>query len=227
MLISYSTTFVDEANAEAVDFDGNFDTVKNVVNGNLEDENIKTGAAINPTKILGTALTTTDATEANTASKIVKRDSNKNINISKITGTDVNFDLSPSGDDAELIICNDKGLIVKSDDGYFFYPDYDGYAAKYMSLTYTVGGGLLLLGYGGYTQLKSVDGTLFLGGNNTTGFKLTDEEVKAEIPIELYQVATASIPAAAAGNKGYILYDSTLNKLKFSTGSAWETITSA
>jgi hypothetical protein len=45
--------------------------------------------------------------------------------------------------------------------------------------------------------------------------------------VELPQMTTASIPTAAASNKGYLIYDTTLNKLKFSTGSAWETITSS
>jgi hypothetical protein len=40
-------------------------------------------------------------------------------------------------------------------------------------------------------------------------------------------IATASLPAAAAGNEGMIVYDTTANKLKMSTGAAWETITSA
>jgi hypothetical protein len=39
--------------------------------------------------------------------------------------------------------------------------------------------------------------------------------------------ATADIPAAAAGNEGMIVYDTTTNKLKVSDGSDWETITSA
>jgi hypothetical protein len=39
--------------------------------------------------------------------------------------------------------------------------------------------------------------------------------------------ATADIPAAAAGNEGMIVYDTTANKLKMSTGAAWEAITSA
>lgn len=43
----------------------------------------------------------------------------------------------------------------------------------------------------------------------------------------LGKLATGSIPAAAAGNEGALVYDSTLKKLKFSTGSAWETVTSA
>ena len=47
------------------------------------------------------------------------------------------------------------------------------------------------------------------------------------ILLRLARIATGSIPAAAAGNEGAIIYDSTLKKLKFSTGSAWETVTSA
>jgi len=40
----------------------------------------------------------------------------------------------------------------------------------------------------------------------------------------LPQIATASLPAAAAGNKGGIVYDSTTNTLKVSNGSAWVTV---
>ena len=40
------------------------------------------------------------------------------------------------------------------------------------------------------------------------------------------QIATASLPAFA-GVEGMIVYDTTTNKLVFSTGAAWETITSA
>lgn len=40
------------------------------------------------------------------------------------------------------------------------------------------------------------------------------------------QIATASLPAFA-GVTGMIVYDTTTNKLVFSTGSAWETVTSA
>lgn len=41
------------------------------------------------------------------------------------------------------------------------------------------------------------------------------------------QIAGASLPAAAAANKGMIVYNTTTNKLNFSTGSAWEALTSA
>ena len=40
----------------------------------------------------------------------------------------------------------------------------------------------------------------------------------------LPQIATASLPTAAAGNKGGIVYDSTTNTIKWSNGSAWATI---
>ena len=40
------------------------------------------------------------------------------------------------------------------------------------------------------------------------------------------QIATASLPPFA-GVEGMLVYDTTLNKMVFSTGSAWETITSA
>lgn len=45
--------------------------------------------------------------------------------------------------------------------------------------------------------------------------------------LEVPQIAGASLPAAAAGNKGYLVYNTTTNKLNFSTGSAWEAVTSA
>lgn len=41
------------------------------------------------------------------------------------------------------------------------------------------------------------------------------------------RVATGSLPAAATAGAGAIMYDTTLNKLVMSTGSAWETVTSA
>ncbi|MBN1402589.1 MAG: hypothetical protein JXA74_17240 [Anaerolineae bacterium] len=40
------------------------------------------------------------------------------------------------------------------------------------------------------------------------------------------QIATASLPTAS-GVEGMLVYDTTANKLKFSNGTAWETITSA
>ena len=40
------------------------------------------------------------------------------------------------------------------------------------------------------------------------------------------QIANASLPAAS-GVEGMIVYDTTNNKLVFSNGTAWETITSA
>lgn len=36
---------------------------------------------------------------------------------------------------------------------------------------------------------------------------------------------TANIPAAAADLQGALLYDTTLDKLKFCTGAAWELVT--
>jgi len=39
-------------------------------------------------------------------------------------------------------------------------------------------------------------------------------------------IATASLPSAA-GVEGMIVYDSTLNKLVVSNGTAWETVTSS
>lgn len=45
--------------------------------------------------------------------------------------------------------------------------------------------------------------------------------------LKLPVLATASIPAASAAYEGHLVYDTTANKLKFCTGSAWETVTSA
>ena len=40
------------------------------------------------------------------------------------------------------------------------------------------------------------------------------------------QIATASLPTAS-GVEGMVAYDTTQNKLTFSNGTAWETVTSA
>ena len=40
------------------------------------------------------------------------------------------------------------------------------------------------------------------------------------------QIANASLPAAS-GVEGMVVYDTTNNKLVFSNGSAWETVTSS
>jgi hypothetical protein len=44
--------------------------------------------------------------------------------------------------------------------------------------------------------------------------------------VRLLGVATGSLPAAATAGAGALIYDTTVNKLKMSNGTTWETITS-
>lgn len=41
---------------------------------------------------------------------------------------------------------------------------------------------------------------------------------------QLPVISTASLPTAAAGNEGGIVYDATTNTVKFSDGSSWAAI---
>jgi hypothetical protein len=70
------------------------------------------------------------------------------------------------------------------------------------------------------------EGAVFIGDDVTLYIGASEVDV-ADGYVKLPQMTTAAIPAAAASNKGYLIYDTTANKLKFSTGSAWETITSS
>ena len=45
--------------------------------------------------------------------------------------------------------------------------------------------------------------------------------------IQLPKIANASLPTAGTTYEGFIVYDSTNNKVVFCNGSAWETVTSA
>lgn len=54
--------------------------------------------------------------------------------------------------------------------------------------------------------------------------KLTSEPRGSDLYVQLPEVANASLPTAAAGNEGGIVYDSTNNKVYFSNGSAWAAI---
>jgi len=49
-------------------------------------------------------------------------------------------------------------------------------------------------------------------------------EVDFKLPINLASYATGSLPAAGAGNEGWIVYDSTTKTVKWSNGTAWATI---
>lgn len=50
---------------------------------------------------------------------------------------------------------------------------------------------------------------------------MEDQDVGANRYLQLPEIATASLPAAAAGNEGGIVYDATTNSVKVSNGSAW------
>lgn len=50
-LVTKTKTWSDNENVNYSDMNANFDTLYNVVNGNLDDDNIKSGAAISATKI--------------------------------------------------------------------------------------------------------------------------------------------------------------------------------
>lgn len=67
-----------------------------------------------------------------------------------------------------------------------------------------------------YTGDVTVSGTM----TATTGLTATTSFL-------LPQYTTGGRPAAAAANKGLLIYNTTTNKLNFSTGSAWEAVTSA
>lgn len=52
-------------------------------------------------------------------------------------------------------------------------------------------------------------------------------QIEAGGKLFLGSYATADIPAATSALEGCLIYDTTANKLKFCTGSAWETVTSS
>jgi len=124
MNIVYDFTFVNEKDALATQFDGNFNKVATVVNGNIEDANIKTGAAIQPAKILGTALVASDPSVAATANTIPKRDGNGDLTIKKLIGTSgTPIELVGLGSDVVRIrpsnVSAANGLIIDEDGGNF------------------------------------------------------------------------------------------------------------
>ena len=68
--------------------------------------------------------------------------------------------------------------------------------------------------------------TIEPAGHIVTGAAATVDHKLATAGFYIPQIATTSLPAAA-GVEGMIAYDLTLNKVVFSNGTAYETITSA
>jgi hypothetical protein len=72
-------------------------------------------------------------------------------------------------------------------------------------------------GVGLFWKLTHID-----GGITTVVGKMTKYGI-----MTLGNIPTVSLPTAAAAGAGAIVYDSTINKLKFSNGTSWETVTSS
>lgn len=62
------------------------------------------------------------------------------------------------------------------------------------------------------------------GGVVTTGTQVFAGDKSFTTILGLAKIITSSLPAAAAGNEGYIVYDDTTNTVKFSDGSTWANI---
>ena len=75
-------------------------------------------------------------------------------------------------------------------------------------------------------KLQTEKLTIEAAGEIVTGAAATVDHKLATAGYYPPQIATASLPAYA-GVEGMLVYDTTTNKMVFSTGSAWESITSA
>jgi hypothetical protein len=72
----------------------------------------------------------------------------------------------------------------------------------------------------------SFGGVVTTAAQSFAGIKtFTNSIVNSEI-LGLAKIATGSLPAAGAGNEGYIVYDDTTNTVKFSDGATWANISS-
>jgi len=244
MQLTYTIFFVDEKNAIAQDFDDKFDEVKAVINGNIANDNIASDADIDAIKINGTAVTNADVDEANTASKIPKRDSNKNINANKITGADGSLDLDYSGvfldaganGNARLRSTNSfTATYIDADGGITLSPAYVAEVALLASLTRAGAGHLKLqvtaddkfeiinANAGGDIVIDAkVNNILNVDGNA----RLTADADVVTLGKPLILPSLASDPTSGVVD-GMIYYNSTSNKIKVRANGAWETVTSA
>ena len=75
-------------------------------------------------------------------------------------------------------------------------------------------------------QVRTEKVTVEASGDITLGAAATLDGKNASGGFYPPQIATASLPTAST-HEGMVVYDTTLNKLVVSNGSAWETITSS
>jgi hypothetical protein len=95
--ITKTKTWVDNDNVTYTDLNGNFDTIYNEFNGNIDDANIKSGAAIAASKLDTVVLTTTNT---KTVSNKTLTKPTLNGSVQALTtdtdGTTVTFDMAAS-----------------------------------------------------------------------------------------------------------------------------------
>jgi len=111
-VITKTKTWADEENVNYTDINSNFDSLYNEINGSLDNANIKSGAAIEASKISGTAVTLSGA-QTITGIKTFDAATKQKLTTDSDAGT-ITFDLDTSnihsvtlGDNRTLAISNE------------------------------------------------------------------------------------------------------------------------